>query len=164
LNNPTDRNPIQDTRLASLAAVLEGLPHFQELGLVVESVRPGAALLRCDYHPRLAGNPDSGVLHGGVVTTILDSACGLATFSAQEEPLAVATLDLRIDYLKPAAPGKPVYAWAEVYRKTRSIAFVRGQAYQDSPEDLIANSVATFMVGSVGFKIDLGDTRDSDAD
>ena len=87
------------------------------------------------------------------MTTVLDTACGLVTFTVQDEPQAVATLDLRIDYLKPAVPEKAVYGWAEVYRTTRNITFVRGQAYQDSPDDLIANCVSTFMVGSVGFTV-----------
>ncbi|HEY5790769.1 MAG TPA: PaaI family thioesterase [Gammaproteobacteria bacterium] len=142
---------VTDARLRGLVEVISRLPHVRELGLVVESVRRGGALLRCDYAPRLIGNPESGVLHGGVVTTILDTACGLVSFTIQDEPQASATLDLRIDYMQPAVPEKPVYGWAEAYRKTRNIVFVRGQAYQDSPDDLIASCVATFMLGSVGF-------------
>jgi uncharacterized protein (TIGR00369 family) len=65
------------------------------------------------------------VVHGGVVTTILDSVCGLACFLGLEEPQAIATLDLRIDYLKPAGVERPIFGVAELYRQTRSVAFLR---------------------------------------
>ena len=98
------------------------------LGLEVVDYAPGRATLRCDYRPELVGDPLTGVVHGGVVTTILDSVCGLACFLGLDEPQAIATLDLRIDYLRPATPARDVLARAECYRATRHIAFVRAVA------------------------------------
>ncbi len=60
----------------------------------------------------------------------------------------IATLDLRIDYMKPATPGKDLLARAECYKLTRNVAFVRGVAYHDDPSDPIATSVATFMLSA----------------
>lgn len=145
--------PGVEPALVPMLEVLMELPHFKELGLVVESVGRGEATIRCDYQPRLVGNPITGTLHGGVVTTILDSVCGLVTFTAQTEPRAVATLDLRIDYMKPAVSGAPVFGWAEVYYTTRSIIFVRGRAYQNGRDDVVATCVGTMMLGSVGFQV-----------
>jgi acyl-coenzyme A thioesterase PaaI-like protein len=56
-----------------------------------------------------------------------------------------ATLDLRVDYLRPATPGKTVVGRGECYRITRSIAFVRGQAHDGDPADPLAHVAGTFM-------------------
>ena len=61
--------------------------------------------------------------------------------------LESATLDLRIDYLQPAEPDRDVFAGAEVYKVTSSIAFLRATAFQ-TEGDPIANAVATFMLGA----------------
>jgi len=61
-----------------------------------------------------------------------------------------ATLDLRIDYMKPARPHEDVFAYAECYKMTRQIAFVRGVAYQDSEDNPVANAAATFMFTGTG--------------
>ena len=87
----------------------------------------------------------SGVLHGGVVTTLIDSTAGAAVYAALPAGTPLATLDMRIDYLRPAEPDKRLYARAEVYRTTRQIVFVRATAYQAGPNDLVANAVGTFM-------------------
>ena len=60
------------------------------------------------------------------------------------------TLDLRIDYLKPATPPKPVIAKATCYKLTKSVAFVRAVAYHDEEDDPIASSASTFMLTGKG--------------
>jgi len=134
-----------DARLRPLVDIVTNLPHYRELGLEVVDYASGSATLRCDYRPELVGDPQTGVVHGGVVTTILDSVCGLACFLG-------ATLDLRIDYLKPARVERPIFGFAELIKVTRSVAFLRGHAYQDTADDAVAICVATFMIGSVGFR------------
>ncbi|RLA31308.1 MAG: hypothetical protein DRR03_09795 [Gammaproteobacteria bacterium] len=141
-----------DARLRPLVDIVTNLPHYRELGLEVVDYASGSATLRCDYRPELVGDPQTGVVHGGVVTTILDSVCGLACFLGLEEPQAIATLDLRIDYLKPARVERPIFGFAELIKVTRSVAFLRGHAYQDTADDAVAICVATFMIGSVGFR------------
>jgi len=88
------------------------------------------------------------VLHGGVITSMMDACCGAAVFQALSEPLPIATLDLRIDYLKPATPREAVYAQAHCYKVTRNVAFVRGVAYHDSEDDPIASAAGTFMLST----------------
>jgi uncharacterized protein (TIGR00369 family) len=123
------------------------IPHNRELGLTVVDVEPpGTITMRLPYAERLVGDPETGVLHGGAVTTLLDSASGSAAMLRLGTPTKIATLDLRIDYLKPAPRGRAVLARVECYKVTRSVLFVRGQAAPEgSPEDVIANVTATFM-------------------
>jgi uncharacterized protein (TIGR00369 family) len=100
------------------------------------------------YSDDLVGDPVTGVLHGGAVTTLIDSAFGLAVVTALDQPKAVATLDLRIDYLRPAMPKRELRADAHCYRITRQIAFVRGVAYHDDEASPIAAAQASFMLSS----------------
>ena len=117
------------------------------LGLSLESATPEGVVLRLPWQETLIGNPATRVLHGGVITTLIDSACGYSLMSKLECLPDIATLDLRIDYLQPAAPDRDVFAGAQVYKLTSSIAFLRATAYQ-TEGDPIANAVATFMLGA----------------
>ncbi len=121
------------------------IPHVAELGMSVIHAARGMAIMKLPYQDRLIGNPETGVIHGGVVTTLIDTVCGLATITAPDEPSRVATLDLRIDYLRPAAPKRDLFARAEVYKLTRNVAFLRAEAYEDDPRDLVASAASTFM-------------------
>jgi uncharacterized protein (TIGR00369 family) len=126
-----------------------GIPHCKALGIRVISVGRNSATFALPYNPELVGDPTTGVLHGGVVTTLVDSVCGIAVFAALQRLQAIATLDLRIDYLRPAIAEKELYATAECFRLTRSIAFLRARAYHpDAPDDWVASCVSAFMVGS----------------
>lgn len=126
--------------------LMEGLPHSRELGMHLHSATDGKALLSVPYDDKLIGDPVSGVLHGGVVTALLDTACGSAVMAVRQKLRGVATLDLRIDYMRPATVGATVYAHAECYRLTRSIAFTRAVAYHDTPSDPIASAAGAFSI------------------
>ena len=60
------------------------------------------------YDDKLVGNPDTGVMHGGAITALLDACSGAAVFAALDEWVPIATLDLRIDYLRAAEVGRDV--------------------------------------------------------
>ena len=136
-----------------IAAALETLPHNAKLGIRMVEIVPGRCTTYIEFRPELVGDPNRGVLHGGVVTTLVDATAGAAVYASIPRDTSLATLDMRIDYLKPALPDKRLYATAELYRLTRRIAFVRASAYQDSPENQVANCVASFMVGSLGYSM-----------
>src|SRR5690606_11014411 len=104
----------------------------------------GWGKLMLPYNPALVGNPDTGVLHGGVITSLLDSCMGFTVATTVPDITICPTLDLRIDYMSPAQPGLPVYAEAEVYRTTRHVLFVRGKAYQADREQPVAYTTAAF--------------------
>jgi uncharacterized protein (TIGR00369 family) len=96
------------------------------------------------------GNPETGVLAGGPLTALLDGCCGMSVATLLKEPKPFATLDLRIDYVKPATPGQAVIAEAECYRITRSVAFTRAFAHHGDAKDPIAAAAGTFMLGTKG--------------
>jgi uncharacterized protein (TIGR00369 family) len=117
-------------------------------GLQLDRFAPREAWSSLPYRPVFVGDTETGVLHGGVVTAMLDESCGMAVQLALDGTSAIATLDLRIDYQKPATPGLDIKAHSVCYRTTRSIAFVRSTAYQDSEDDPVATATACFMIGA----------------
>lgn len=137
--------------LSRIRSILEKLPHIEALGLNAVEFNRGSCLFEVEYAPHLVGNVETGVIHGGVITTLLDSAGGAAAFTVVPAGASVATLDLRIDYLKQAERERSILGYAKCYRQTQHIVFVKGHAYHESPDDPIAHFVASFMVGSVGF-------------
>ena len=117
-------------------------------GLQLDRAAPGEAWASLPYRPVFVGDTETGVIHGGVVTAMLDETCGMAVQLALDGTRAIATLDLRIDYQKPATPGLAIRAHAVCTRVTRSIAFVRATAYQETEDEPVATAAACFMVGA----------------
>ncbi|MEM8759754.1 MAG: PaaI family thioesterase [Pseudomonadota bacterium] len=133
--------------------VMTGLPFSGELGMRLHGASDGIAFLSVSYDERLVGDPATGVMHGGVITALLDTACGTAVMASAPGKTvkfgklrATATLDLRIDYMRPATPGQTVIARAECYRLTRAIGFARAIAYHDDAEAPVASAAGAFML------------------
>jgi uncharacterized protein (TIGR00369 family) len=139
---------VSDDKLRFGRGFTDGVPHNRALGMEVVELSKANAVFRLPYSEKLVGNPDSGVLHGGAITALLDAASGAAVFASLTEWVPIATLDLRIDYLRPAEPRHDVIARASCYKLTKHVAFTRAVAYHDDPEHPIASSVGTFMVST----------------
>ncbi|MBV9330652.1 MAG: PaaI family thioesterase [Alphaproteobacteria bacterium] len=131
-------------RLAMMAG-MGRTPFANALGGTIESVTPGRVRMRLPYSKKLIGNPDTGVVHGGVITGFLDQSCGMAVGSTLKSPRGFATLDLRIDYMKPARLDADLIFDGECIRIAHEVAFARARAFQDSLEDPVAIATATFM-------------------
>lgn len=125
------------------------VPHNDALNLKALDCGPGMAVIALPWAEHLVGNPETGVLHGGAITSLLDACCGASVFLKMMSPQPIATLDLRIDYLKPATPHRDVIAKAECYKIGKNVAFVRALAYHDI-DDPIASAAATFMLSTKG--------------
>jgi uncharacterized protein (TIGR00369 family) len=134
--------------LALVRGFSRNVPHNKALGMEILEMTPREALFRLPYDAKLVGNPDTGVIHGGAITALLDGASGAAVFATLVDFVPIATLDLRIDYLRPAEVGKAVHARATCYKTTNNVAFTRAVAYHDDPDDPIAHSVGTFMLAT----------------
>lgn len=128
-----------------------GSGHPRALGFVFVDMEENRGVLKLPYRADLAGDDETGVLAGGAVTALLDHTAGLAVLSGMEGPGFTATLDLKIDYQRPAEPGKDLIAEAHCYKRTRTIAFVRASAWDDHPDHPVATAQATFaLTGSEG--------------
>lgn len=124
---------------------LSVLRHCQALGMTVEQADESGLVIKLPYSELIVGNPVTGVVHGGAITTLMDTCCGISTVCYLEELEVCPTLDLRIDYMHPAESGKPIYGFAECYRVTPAVIFTRGVAYQDRRDKPLAHVVGTFM-------------------
>ncbi|SEK90167.1 uncharacterized domain 1-containing protein [Atopomonas hussainii] len=124
---------------------LSVLRHCQNLGMTVEQADAKGLVLRLPYSDGIVGDPETGVVHGGAITTLMDTTCGISTVCVLPEFEICPTLDLRIDYMHPAEPGKAIYGFAECYRVTPNVIFTRGVAYQDDRANPIAHVVGAFM-------------------
>ncbi len=138
----------------ALRAILQQLvtapPHPAALGFGLEGLADDGVTLSLDWRENLVGDPDSGVLAGGVISALLDHTCGMAVWTAMDAFQPIATLDMRIDYLRAAVKGRKIFAHASVFRMTRSVAFVRGVAHDGDANDPVAAVQAAFMLNSDG--------------
>lgn len=134
------------------AAFRDFVPHNKALGCTIEAVtvEPPSLVMSLAWDDRFVGNPETGVIHGGVITTLLDSVSGASVYVKLKAPVPIATLDLRVDFLKPATPRRGIKAKATCFKATHNVAFVRAVAFHDDEDDPIASGTATFMLSTKG--------------
>ncbi len=128
-------------------------PHAIKLNLKLVSVGEQAVTLTLPYSKEIVGDSINNYIHGGAVSTAIDTACGAAILQAQSNLRAMATLDLRIDHVRPADSGVDINVYADCYHLTHTIAFVRASAYTDDVKAPIATAVGTFMRSNKQFPI-----------
>lgn len=123
----------------------EGL--ITHMALDIRKVSAEGVLVRMPFNPDFCVDSDQTLLHGGILTALLDSVFGLANFIAIEGVSTMATLDLRVDYLRPARSRADVIVRAHCFRETRHIAFNSGSIWFDGHENAeIARGVASFAL------------------
>ena len=128
-----------------LAQMMGGNGHNRLLGIEYQAHGPDWMEMRLPYRADLASDAESGILASGPIFTLMDMATSLSIWLKRGTFSPQATLDLRIDYLRPATPGQAVIGRGECYRLTKSIAFVRGQAHDGDPERPVAHVAGTYM-------------------
>jgi len=134
------------------------VPWGNEVNFSVSKIERGDVWGRQPWHEKLVGDPETGVIHGGVITTFLDNLCGMACTAAMTEMRFVATIDLRIDYMRPAEARREIIGEAECYHITRTVCFTRAWAYHETRDKLIATAAGTFAIN----KPRLGSGRSKD--
>lgn len=135
-----------DPKATIAQSFISRLPYAEALALRVDEIGEGSAVMSMPYHADLVGDPGTGVIHGGAVSGLLDTTAGTAVMSHPSEPSGTATIDLRIDYMRPATPGQRIVARAEVFRMTSNVAFVRAVALDDDAENPVATATGAFTV------------------
>ena len=125
---------------------ISGLPHAVALGMTCDAVGEGHAAMSMPYDARLVGDPHTGVIHGGAISTLMDTCSGTAVIAHPSHPIATATLDLRIDYMRAATPGETIRAEATCYHVTRTVAFDRAVAMDNDSDNPVAMATGAITI------------------
>ena len=148
-----------DSYLQALKEIHEKkIPFNRIFGLTVDSLKPGSVAVRFEMKKELIGNYVHGILHGGVISSVLDAAGGLAAASSimdkmKDKPseeiakriMKTGTIDLRVDYLRPGR-GKFFRATSSIMRAGNRVAVTRMELHNDK-DLLIAVGTGTYIVG-----------------
>ncbi len=126
--------------------VARKIGHGRALGLEFRSSGDNWAELALPWREELVGVPETGVLASGAIVSLIDTASGTSVWVTLDKFVPIVTVDLRLDYLRPAVKGETIVARCECVKVTRRIAFVRGVAHGGEDERPIALSAATFMI------------------
>ena len=122
----------------------EHVPFNRLLGIKGESAEAGRAVLVLPVRPDFVGDPRRPALHGGVLSSVIDTAGGLAAWSALPPGETVSTVDLRVDYLEPAGLAGPLRAEAVLVRKGNRVCHVRIRLTQD--DRLVAEGTGVYNI------------------
>ncbi|WP_018149157.1 PaaI family thioesterase [Henriciella marina] len=149
----SDKTEHQDVMLKLMAQnaqrIMSTVPWAQALGFELTGMEKGRAFAKVAWREDLVGDPDTGVIYGGVLTALLDNLSGICINTALKKPMSMATLDLRIDYMRPADKGRDILAEAECYHVTRNVAFTHAWAYHESRDKVIATAAGTFALNDI---------------
>ena len=119
--------------------------HGAALGIVYHDHGPDWVELALPYEEKLIGVAESGIIASGPIISLMDMATSLAIWAKLDRFRHQATLDMRVDYLRPATPGRTIIGRGECYRVTKSVGFTRGLAHDGDAADPVAHVAATFM-------------------
>lgn len=129
---------------------IAAIPFSGALGMQLEDVGDGSATISMPWSEALVGDPKTGVIHGGAVSALMDTCGGAAVMCHPEALAGTATIDLRIDYMRAATPGQRITARAWCYHVTRSVAFVRAEAWDEDLSRPVAAATGAFTVERPG--------------
>jgi len=131
-----------------IARFTQAVPHIKELGMTIIDVQSEGVHIRLPYREEWLGDTVHGLIHPGIISTLVDSASGLSVLARLDNPEPIATLDLRMDYQRPAIKDHALDCRAEAYRVTPHIVFVRASVWQSDENKPVALSQLAFMRSS----------------
>jgi len=141
----SDRPPGFDAK--KFFELARSVGHGRALGLEYRDSGENWAELALPWREELVGVPETGVLASGAIVSLVDTASGTSIWVTLDRFIPIVTVDLRLDYLRPALKGETIVARCECVKVTKRVAFVRGTAHGGDEERPIALSAATFMLG-----------------
>lgn len=130
---------------AQVTKLLTRFGHGAWLGMRYHGHGDNWAELALPWREELVGVPSTGVLASGPIISLMDNATSMSVWMRRGAFMPQVTVDLRVDYVRAAVPGRTVIGRGECYKVTRNIAFVRGVAYDEHVDDPVAHVVGTFM-------------------
>lgn len=125
---------------------IEAIPFSRALQMHLDEIGDGLAVISMPWSEALVGDPRTGVIHGGAVSALMDTCGGAAVMCHPDVRTSTATIDLRIDYMRPATPGERIVARATCYHVTRSVAFIRAEAFDADTARPVAAATGAFTV------------------
>ncbi len=134
------RPGISEEARAFAENTLHGLPFSKLIGMRLVDLRPDEAVIRIEMRDDL--RQPSGVLHGGVTATLIDTAMAFAVRTRLDKSEATATIDLTVHYLRPVTEGA-ITCTAKVVRAGKRIFTVSAEVHNDQSK-LIATGLSTY--------------------
>ncbi len=130
---------------ARMFRAMERYGHSAAMGFRFGAHGDDWAELTMDWREELVGDAATGTLANGAVLALMDMTGGMSVWVKLGHFRPQVTLDLRLDYLRAAVPGRRLTAHVQCYRVAREVAFVRGIAHDERSDDPVAHMAATFM-------------------
>lgn len=112
------------------------------IGIKMESIEEGKATFSLDWRKEITQN--QGFIHGGIVTAMADIACGHSALSTLEEGTEIVTVELKINFIRPAI-GNRIIATGKVVNSGRTLIVVESEVANADTGKIIAKCLATFM-------------------
>lgn len=128
-----------------LCDLVNGLPHCQKAGVIVDSLSQGAGRAHVHVTPSHNRDHNTPLIHNGILTTLADTLCGTVASTGFDPVCVVSTLTLRTDYLRPAVSAQPLYAKATCEGVHGDVATVSAVLWQEDPNHPIARTVGSFV-------------------
>ncbi|MFZ9949874.1 MAG: PaaI family thioesterase [Gemmobacter sp.] len=144
MSETTDTGPTFP--LSQAQAFIEALPHARALDMRIEACGAAGVEMSMAWDARFVGDPETGVIHGGAVSALMDTAAGTMAMFSRDPPAVTATLGLRIDYMRSATPGERVRCRAVCFHRMRSVAFIRVTAWDDDAARPVATATGSFTL------------------
>lgn len=146
-SDPSQTSPSSNPAIQAAVQFSNSVPHNRDLGMLVESLGSASAIMRLPYRDLLIGDSERGWIYSSVLYSLADATSGMAVFCALSELTSIATLDLRIDYLRPTLAGHDLIAHAVCYRLARQVAFTRCTLRLEGDDEICAIATGTFFCG-----------------
>ena len=139
-------NQLNQDRLIIARSFINSLPHARYMGMRIDEIGTGFAVMSLPYNAIVNGDITEESIHSIAISGLIDTCGGLSVLAHKLQPLETATMNLRVDYLRPAALNQEVRARAECYYISDSVAYVKATAEDNSLRDPIATALGTFAI------------------
>ena len=128
-------------QIKRISKALDDVPYAKLLEIKLAEIDSGTATLKMPVRKKLTQN--HGVVHGGAMASLIDSATAFAIISLLEPQEKVTTVDLTISYLRPVTKGT-LHCAAKVVRSGRRLLVVSAEVFDDS-QKLVATALSTYI-------------------